>query len=112
MVDDFFAEAVRKAVEDRVGLETVIIPVTKNNGLRLTSLTVKQEERKIEPTIYLENIPEDKRKIENVNDIADKIVGIFEEHQNDSEMEKTVENTNNGLKRPVARTFEATATLK
>ena len=42
MVDDFFAEAVRKAVEDRVGWKTMIIPVTKNNGLRLTGITVRR----------------------------------------------------------------------
>ena len=45
MVDDVFAEAVRKAVEDRVGWRTMIIPVTKNNGLRLTGITVRRDGR-------------------------------------------------------------------
>ena len=42
MVDDVFAEAVRKAIDDRVEGEAVIIPVTKNNGLRLTGITVNR----------------------------------------------------------------------
>ena len=42
MVDDVFAEAVRAAVAKRVDGEAVIIPVTKNNGLRLTALTVNR----------------------------------------------------------------------
>ena len=41
MVDDVFAEAVRKAVEDRVEGEAVIIPVTRNNGLRLHRVLLK-----------------------------------------------------------------------
>lgn len=43
MVNDVFAEAVRAAVEDRVGRKTMIIPVTKNNGLRLTGITVRRD---------------------------------------------------------------------
>ena len=42
IVDDVFAEAVRAAVAKRVDGEAVIIPVTKNNGLRLTALTVNR----------------------------------------------------------------------
>ena len=102
MVDDVFAEAVRKAVEDRVGWKTMIIPVTKNNGLRLTALTVNRARvrsrragedkagedkaeavgavrtvdavRSIEPNFYLDNIPEDQRTEENVEEIADRII--------------------------------------
>ena len=43
MVDDVFAEAVRAAVAERVDGEAVIIPVTKNNGLRLTGITVRRD---------------------------------------------------------------------
>lgn len=112
MVDDVFAEAVRAAVSERADGEAVIIPVTKNNGLRLTALTVNRTRvrsgedtagagetgedkagedkaeavgavrdvdavRNIEPNFYLDNIPEDQRTEENVDEIADRIISAI-----------------------------------
>ena len=92
MVDDVFAEAVRTAVEDRVGWKTMIIPVTKNNGLRLTGITVNRTRvrsgeagdgeigdarnvRNIEPNFYLDNIPKDKRTDEYVDTCKKQDIG-------------------------------------
>lgn len=115
MVDDVFAEAVRAAVSERADGEAVIIPVTKNNGLRLTALMVNRTRvgsgedtagagkdkagagetgdavKSIEPNFYLDNIPEDQRTEENVDEIANRIIRAINRSLEDGAADGIVE---------------------
>ena len=73
-MDDSFKEAVRAAVEERVGAEVMVTPVRKNNGLMLTGLVIRSSGNNTAPTFYLESIRPEKRTMDRVEHIADEIV--------------------------------------
>ena len=74
-----FVEAVVNEIELLVGEAKVKVhEVTKNNGLKLTGVTVMRENENIAPTVYLDNYSED----DDVEYIAMDIVATIEKARN------------------------------
>ena len=71
MVENDFAQMVKKELERR-GFEVIIAPVLKNNGLKLTGITIKTDQAS--PTLYLDSVPEEQRNPFMVPRIADEIL--------------------------------------
>ena len=71
MVQNDFAQMVKGELERR-GFEIIIAPVLKNNGLKLTGITIKTGQAS--PTLYLDSVPEGHRNPFMVPRIADEIL--------------------------------------
>ena len=71
MVQNDFAQMVKRELERR-GVEVIIAPVLKNNGLKLTGITIKIGQAS--PTLYLDSVPEEHRNPFMVPRIADEIL--------------------------------------
>ena len=71
MVSTDFAEDVKRELERR-GFEIIIAPVLKNNGLKLTGITIKRDQAT--PTLYLDSVPEEHRNPFMVPRIVDDII--------------------------------------
>ena len=71
MVQNDFAQMVKRELERR-SFEIIIAPVLKNNGLKLTGITLKTGQAS--PTLYLDSVPEDHRNPFMVPRIADEIL--------------------------------------
>ena len=76
MVENTFAEMVKSELERR-GFETIIAPVLKNNGLKLTGITIKGD-RATSPTLYLDSVPEEHRNPFMVPRIVDEMIEAFQ----------------------------------
>ena len=87
MVENDFARMVKKELERR-GFEVIIAPVLKNNGLKLTGITIKTDQAS--PTLYLVSVPEEHRNPFMVPRIADE---ILEKAQNFEDAAPVVELT-------------------
>ena len=75
-VDTDFAEMVKAELERR-GYEPIIAPVLKNNGLKLTGITIKGD-RAASPTLYLDSVPEEHRNPFMVPRIVDEMIEAFQ----------------------------------
>ena len=75
-VDTDFAEMVKAELERR-GYEPIIAPVLKNNGLKLTGITIKGD-RAASPTLYLDSVPEEHRNPFMVPRIVDEMIEDFQ----------------------------------
>lgn len=75
-VDTDFAEMVKAELERR-GFEVIIAPVLKNNGLKLTGITIKGD-RAASPTLYLDSVPEEHRNAFMVPGIVDEMIEVFQ----------------------------------
>ena len=71
MVQNDFAQMAKRELERR-GVEVIIAPVLKNNGLKLTGITIKIGQAS--PTLYLDSVPEEHRNPFMVPRIADEIL--------------------------------------
>ena len=73
MVQNDFAQMVKTEIKRRMPeAEIIIAPVLKNNGLKLTGITVKTGQAS--PTLYLDSVPEEHRNPFMVSRIADEIL--------------------------------------
>ncbi|MCR5507586.1 MAG: DUF5688 family protein [Lachnospiraceae bacterium] len=76
---DRFTDEVRKAVSDRYPESCVELRrVTKNNGVIYTGLTVRNEDERIYPTMYLEGFYEESDEGRISDELIDRICGIYE----------------------------------
>ena len=73
MQKENFINLVSERLKDVTGCEITIKPVTKNNGVKLTSLTILRKDRNTHPTIYLESFYE---RYENGEDF-DKLIKLM-----------------------------------
>lgn len=84
MRDEMIRE-IKEVVEERTGAVVMVQDVTKNNGMVLTGMSVREEGKSIAPTVYIDNYL---TKIVcgelTVDEAADEVVRIYEEHKNDS----------------------------
>lgn len=55
--------------------------VTKNNGMLLHGITIKEEGENVAPTIYLEKFFDEFQDGASLSEITDKIIGVYEEHK-------------------------------
>lgn len=80
MVNSGFAEMMRDMIQDRLGAgyEVDIRNVEKNNGVKLTGLSICGRDSSIAPTLYLESIEESYEKGEiSVSDAVESIINTF-----------------------------------
>ena len=89
-MNDDFKNAVRAAVEERIGERVLLEHVRKNNGLMLTGLVVRGNSNTA-PTFYLENIRPEKRTLDRVDHIADEIVEFLQANQSSSGISNAAE---------------------
>ena len=82
MDKDIFIMSVKQKLEKETGCEITIKPVTKNNGVKLTSLTILRKDRNTHPTIYLESFYE---RYENGEDF-DKLIKLMLEFEENSRL--------------------------
>ncbi len=74
-----FADEVRKAVSERYPDSNVEIRrVTKNNGVIYTGLSVRNEDEKIYPTMYLEGFYEESGDGRLTDELVDSICSVYE----------------------------------
>lgn len=81
---DVFAQVVKEAVEASLGDGYVVSinEVLKNNGTRLTGMTIRTEESNVAPTIYLEGMFERyKAGDAAVPVIVSEILSVYESHK-------------------------------
>ena len=55
--------------------------VLKNNGMLLHGLTIREEGESIAPTIYLEKFFDEFKEGSPLSEIADRIIGVYEDHR-------------------------------
>ena len=79
MQKENFINLVSERLKDVTGCEITIKPVTKNNGVKLTSLTILRKDRNTHPTIYLEPYYE---RYENGEDFDNLIKMMLEFEEN------------------------------
>lgn len=84
-----FLSAMKEAVMDIMGEEfTVNINhVIKNNSIELDGLTIFNEELKLTPNIYLNAYYEKYLEGEEIEDLANEVVGIYEDSMEEGERE-------------------------
>lgn len=81
-----FAEYLKEHLfDDRPDLaehnEVVINEVTKNNGMVLQGLTIKNDESNIAPTIYVDDSFKRFERGDSIDDVIDNLVKTFEDHR-------------------------------
>lgn len=79
MQKEKFIKSVTSKLNEITGCEITIKPVTKNNGVKLTSLIILRKDRNTHPTIYLEPFYERYEKGEDFDNII-KMMLEFEEN--------------------------------
>lgn len=85
-----------KAEESDLG-EFIIRPVTKNNGVVLSGLSVYNESRRVSPTVYLEHFYELHESGMTVAEVATKIVETFTNAVNSENTSRLEEDLDLGL---------------
>lgn len=68
-------DCVRAKVDEGVSIE--ITEVTKNNGVVLKGLSLKESDSSVSPTVYLERYYEGYRNGRSIEDIADEIIDVY-----------------------------------
>lgn len=81
-----FADLVKDHLfDDRPDLaETHMVDVkevTKNNGMILHGLSIREENENISPTIYLEQFLNEFKEGDPLSEIAERIINVYEEHR-------------------------------
>lgn len=76
-------------VKERTGAFVSVRNVIKNNGMILTGMSIREADKDIAPTIYIDRCIEEvlARKI-TVEDLVDEIVRIYEEHKDKNPISK------------------------
>lgn len=77
MIREEYAEEVRKKVQERAGdgCEVIVRTVLKNNGVKLTGLTIHEDGKTVSPTLYLEGID-----TEDADEAADIILNHYRKY--------------------------------
>lgn len=78
MDKDIFIMSVKQKLERETGCEITIKPVTKNNGVKLTSLIILRKDSNTHPTIYLEPFYERCEKGEDFDNIIKMMLELEE----------------------------------
>ncbi|MBR4981977.1 MAG: hypothetical protein IKY94_05405 [Lachnospiraceae bacterium] len=82
-----FTEHLKQRLEEITGCEVRIQPTQKNNGVKLTSITIMREGRNVAPTTYAEQYFDQFNAGETIEEILDKIIEIDEKYQLDSDFD-------------------------
>lgn len=80
-----FVENVVKILQEKMGedYEIKVTKVTKNNDIRLTGVIMMRETDKVSPTIYLEEPYRQYGEGTDIQEIADRIVALYEAQMKD-----------------------------
>lgn len=80
-----FVENVVKILQEKMGedYEIKVTKVTKNNDIRLTGVIMMRETDKVSPTIYLEEPYRQYSEGTDIQEIADRIVALYEAQMKD-----------------------------
>lgn len=73
---DIFVDEVMKALQDKLGetYEIRKVDVVKNNGIRLTGVTLKKKPGNVAPTVYLDSLYQDYQEGLSMQDIVSDIL--------------------------------------
>lgn len=84
-----FTAKVKRATEDYLGdsCQVEIHKVTKNNGIRLYGMSIRQRGELTSPTIYLEPFYEEYEEGESLGNIIRQIVDRYEKHREEGEID-------------------------
>lgn len=75
-----FTNALKEILEERTGCEVNVQHVTKNNGIKLTGLTIRREGTNTYPTIYTERFFEEYCDDMGLREIADHVLELERKH--------------------------------
>lgn len=84
-----FVEAVVKLLREKMGPEYTVrsAEVVKNNGIRLTGVIMMRDADKVSPTMYLEELYREFCDGAGLEEIADRIVGLYRERMRDIDLD-------------------------
>lgn len=81
MDKELFTAQLKERLEERTSCEIRVQQTTKNNGIKLTALTIMQEGVNVTPSIYVEPWYELYNESEQFEDIIDKILELEEKYK-------------------------------
>lgn len=74
---DLIVEGIKEKSSEEVDIS--VRDIDKNNGVKLKGVTIKRHGNNVAPTIYMENYYEEYKKGQDIADIVDKILAVYQD---------------------------------